>query len=55
MRKLLKQKKHEKKNKSILNNISMNNCSLDTKNETDSQSFNIYKKKLLQKNPMFLL
>jgi hypothetical protein len=27
----------------------MNNCSLDTKNETDSQSFNIYKKKIITK------
>ena len=32
-------------NKSILNNISVNNWSLDTKNETESQSFNIYMKK----------
>ena len=47
--KIIKGKKHEKKNKSILNNISMNNCSLDTKNETDSQSFNIYKKKIITK------
>ena len=47
--KIIKAKKHEKKNKSILNNISMNNCSLDTKNETDSQSFNIYKKKIITK------
>ena len=29
-------------NKSILNNISVNNWSLDTKNETESQSFNIF-------------
>jgi len=46
---IIKGKKHEKKNKSILNNLSMNNCSLDTKNETDSQSFNIYKKKIITK------
>jgi ankyrin repeat protein len=46
---IFKGKKHEKNNKSILNNISMNNCSLDTKNETDSQSFNIYKKKIITK------
>ena len=46
---IIKGKRHEKKNKSILNNISMNNCSLDTKNETDSQSFNIYKKKIITK------
>ena len=46
---IIKGKKHENKNKSILNNISMNNCSLDTKNETDSQSFNIYKKKIITK------
>ena len=46
---IFKGKKHENKNKSILNNISMNNCSLDTKNETDSQSFNIYKKKIITK------
>lgn len=45
----IKGKNHEKKNKSILNNLSMNNCSLDTKNETDSQSFNIYKKKIITK------
>ena len=44
-----KGKNMDKNSKSILNNISMNNCSLDTKNETDSQSFNIYKKKIISK------
>ena len=40
-------KNKEKINKSVLNNISFNNCSLDTKNETDNQSFKIYKKKII--------
>ena len=40
-------KSKEKLNKSVLNNISFNNCSLDTKNETDNQSVKIYKKKII--------
>lgn len=36
-------------NKSNKQNNSVNNCSLDTKNETDNQSFNIYKKKIVSK------
>ena len=42
-------------NKSILNNISINNCSLDTKNETNNQSFNIYKKKIITNNSNIFL
>jgi hypothetical protein len=41
----LRESKNNTINKSILNNISVNNWSLDTKNETDSQSINVYKKK----------
>ena len=40
-------------NKSILNNLSINNWSLDTKNETDSQSFNIYKRKIITNNSQY--
>ena len=45
----------EKNNKSILNNISLNNCSLETKNETDNQSLNIYKKKIVTDNSKFII
>ena len=41
--------------KSILNNISINNCSLDTKNETNNQSFNIYKKKIITNSSKFII
>ena len=40
----------DKSNKSNIYNNSVNNCSLDTKNETDSQSFNIYKRKIVSKD-----
>ena len=36
-------------NKSNKHNTSVINCSLETKNETDNQSFNIYKKKIVSK------
>lgn len=36
-------------NKSNKQNNSVINCSLETKNETDNQSFNIYKKKIVSK------
>ena len=41
----LRESKNNTINKSILINNSVNNWSLDTKNETDSQSINVYKKK----------
>jgi hypothetical protein len=40
----------DKNNKSNIYNSSVNNCSLDTKNETDNQSFNIYRKKIVSKD-----
>ena len=50
---LLKQKNEylykDKNNKSNKQNNSVINCSLETKNETDNQSFNIYKKKIVSK------
>ena len=53
-KKFIKNKNIEKNNKSsIFSNISINNCSLDTKNETNNQSFNIYKKKIVTNNSKF--
>ena len=53
-KKFSKNKNTEKNNKSnLFNNISINNCSLDTKNETNSQSFNIYKKKIVTNKSKF--
>ena len=51
---LILQKKNEylykdRSNKSNKQNNSVINCSLETKNETDNQSFNIYKKKIVSK------
>ena len=40
----------DKNYKSNIYNSSVNNCSLDTKNETDSQSINIYKRKIVSKD-----
>ena len=51
---LYKTKNLEFNNKSILNNFSVNNCSLDTKNDTNNnQSFNIYKKKIVVNNKIY--
>ena len=55
---LNKQRKNEYLNRGYSNdknyksyyNSSVNNCSLDTKNETDNQSFNIYKRKIVSKD-----
>ena len=53
-KKFTKNKNIEKNNKSsIFSNISINNCSLDTKNETNNQSINIYKKKIITNNSKF--
>ena len=40
----------EKSTKSNIYNSSVNNCSLDTKNDTEYQSLNIYKKKIISKD-----
>ena len=40
----------DKITKSNIYNSSVNNCSLETKNETDNQSFNIYRKKIVSKD-----
>ena len=49
-----KTKKLELNNKSLINNLSINNCSLETKNETsNNQSLNIYKKKIISNSPKF--
>ena len=40
----------EKIVKSNIYNSSVNNCSLETKNETDNQSLNIYRKKIVSKD-----
>ena len=51
---LYKTKNLEFNNKSILNNFSVNNCSLDTKNDTNNnQSLNIYKKKIVGNNKIY--
>ena len=39
----------DKSSNSSMYNYSVNNCSLDTKNETHNQSFKIYKKKIVSK------
>jgi hypothetical protein len=40
----------DKSTKSNIYNSSVNNCSLDTKNDTDYQSVNVYKKKIISKD-----
>lgn len=47
---LYRGKSGEKSVKSNMYNSSVNNCSLDTKNDTEYQSFNIYKKKIISKD-----
>ena len=44
----------DKITKSNIYNSSVNNCSLETKNETDNQSFNIYRKKIVSKDSKIL-
>ena len=43
----------DKNCKSNIYNSSVNNCSLDTKNDTDNQSVNIYKKKIVSKDSQY--